>query len=106
MAFSLRTADTSTVRLEDALAGFWCALWLVLGAWTGYTLWQAADVGDTVTASGTAISSTGRALETMGQIPVVGDGPAKLGAQLQGTGADIADRGQRVHTQLRQLAVL
>lgn len=106
MVLSIRTADPTTLRLLDALAAFWCALWLVVGVWTGWTVWQTSQLGDTVTSSGTAITSTGDALKAVGKVPVVGDRPTELGEELTATGADIADRGQRVESQLRQLAVL
>lgn len=106
MGLTLRTTDPSTVRLLDALVGFWVALWLVIGAWAGYTMWQVAEVGDTVTTSGHAISSTGDALQAVGEVPVVGERPTELGQELGTTGADIADRGQQVKSQLRQLSIL
>lgn len=69
-------------------------------------MWQAAEVGDTVTTSGHAITSTGDALQAVGRVPVVGERPTELGEELVTTGADIADRGQEVRSQLRQLAIL
>src|SRR6478736_2689198 len=90
----------------DGLVAFWFVLWLVVGTWSGYTMWQLSELGDTVTSSGHAIGSTGEALEALGQVPVVGERPTELGRQLVGTGADIADRGQQVQSQLRQLSLL
>ena len=106
MRSTLSTADISTLRLLDGLAGFWLALWLVIGAWTGVTIWQVSDLGDTVTSSGTAINTAGDALVSLGGVPVIGDNTAKVGNQVAGAGTDIADRGQQVKGQLRQLALL
>jgi hypothetical protein len=54
MRASIGTADEATVRLLDSLAIFWVVFWLVVGSWTGFTIWQLSDVGDTVTNSGQA----------------------------------------------------
>ncbi len=106
MTPSVRTADTSTLRLLDALALCWLVLWLALGAASGWTLWQLSDLGDTITSSGQAIDSAGRALQQLGGVPVIGREPAQLGEQAVATAADISARGQEVKSELRQLAVL
>lgn len=106
MRAALRTIDEATVRLIDGLVGFWLVLWLVLGAWSGYTLWQLSDLGDTVTRSGQALDSAGQALETVGELPVVGDGPAELGREVVGAAEDITVRGQELRSQLRRLSLL
>lgn len=106
MRLSIRTAGESTVRLFDALVVLWLVFWVVIGAWSGYTIWQVSDVGDTVSTSGGALDSAGRALESLGKIPVVGDGPAQLGHQVVTTAADVSTRGEEVKSQLRQLSLL
>ena len=106
MGLSLRTADQSTIRLLDGLVIFWLVLWLVVGGWSGHTIWQLSDLGDTVTSSGQAIGSAGEALEAVGGVPVVGERPAELGREVSTTGAEIELRGQLVKSQLRQLALL
>ncbi len=106
MDLNVRTADEPTIRRLDGLVLFWLVLWLVIGGWVGYTLWQVSYVGDTVTASGRAIGSSGDALESLGGVPVVGDRTAELGSEAIAAGEDIALRGQEVQAQLRQLAVL
>jgi hypothetical protein len=103
---TIRTADESTVRLLDGLVVFWVVLWLVIGGWSGYTIWQVSELGDTVTTSGEALDSAGKALESVGEVPVVGDRPAELGQEVVATADDIAARGQEVKSQLRQLSLL
>lgn len=102
----LTTADTSTVRLFDGLIGFWLVLWLVIGGWTGYTIWELSVLGDTVTRSGEAIGSAGDALGSLSGVPVIGDDTGQVGEEVVGAGQDIAARGQTVKSQLRQLAIL
>ncbi|NYD40380.1 hypothetical protein [Nocardioides panaciterrulae] len=90
----------------DGLVAFWFVLWLLVGAWSGYTMWQLSGLGDTVTSSGQAIGSAGQALRAVGKVPVVGERPGELGRQVVATGADVADRGQQVKSELRQLSLL
>lgn len=106
MDLDVRTADDSTLRRLDGLVLLWLVLWLVIGGWTGYTIWQVSEIGDTLTTSGRAISSTGDALESLGGVPVVGDRTAELGGEVVVAGEDIVGRGQEVESQLRQLAIL
>lgn len=106
MDATLRTADESTIRLLDGLVAFWLVLWLVVAAWSGYTIWNLSGLGDTVTTTGEAIHSAGEALETVGAVPVIGEGPAEVGREVVAAGEDIAVRGQQVQSQLRQLSLL
>ena len=102
---SIRTTDEATVRLLDGLVVFWFVLWLVVGAWSGVTIWQLSNLGDTVTRSGLALGTTAEALQLLGEIPVVGDRPGELGDEVGTTAADIAARGQEIQSRLRQLSL-
>lgn len=106
MDLDVRTADESTLRRLDGVVLFWLVLWVVIGGWTGYTIWQVSEVGDSLTISGRAISSTGDALESLDGVPVVGDRTNELGGEVVVAGEDIVVRGQEIESQLRQLAVL
>lgn len=106
MNLSVRTADEATVRRLDGLVVLWLVLWLTIGGWAGYTMWQVSGLGDTVSISGRAIGSAGDALESLGEVPVVGDRTAELGGEVTAAGDDVVLRGQKVQSQLRQLSVL
>ena len=106
MDLNVRTADEPTIRRLDGLVLLWVVLWLVIGGWVGYTLWQVSFLGETVTVSGRAIGSSGDALGSLDGVPVVGERTAELGREVVAAGEDIAVRGQEVQAQLRQLAVL
>ncbi len=106
MRLSVRDADESTVRLADGMVTFWLVLWLVVGAWSGYTVWQASATGDTITTSGRALGSAGKALQSVGQVPVVGATTGDLGDQIAATAVEITARGQTIKGDLRRLSIL
>ncbi|WP_168929363.1 hypothetical protein [Nocardioides sp. GY 10113] len=106
MRRTVGAADSRTVHTWDGLVLFWVALWVVVGAWTGVTLWQAADAGDTISRSGRATSAAGEGLASMADVPLVGDRPGEIGRQIAQSGTEITARGQEVKGQLRQLALL
>lgn len=106
MSGSLRSADESSVRSLDGLVAFWLVLWLVMGAWTGYTMWQLSALGDTLSSSGEALDSAGTALDSLGGVPVVGDRTAELGKQVVDTAADVTRSGGDFKARFRVLAVL
>lgn len=99
------TTDPRSVRTLDGAVVFWCVLWCVLGVWTGVTLWQAADVGDTISTSGNTLATVGRGLEGLSDLPVIGERPAEVGAEVTGSANDIVARGGEVKGQLRLLGV-
>ncbi len=106
MSSTVRLAtDHRTVRLLDGVVVFWCVLWCVLGVWTGVTLWQAADVGDTISSSGSSLASVGQGLQSLSDIPVIGERPGEVGAEVTRSASDIVARGAEVKGQLRLLGV-
>ncbi len=105
MRAAIRTTDEATIRLLDGLVMFWVALWLTIGVWSAVTIWQASDIGDTITNSGQALESAGAALGKIGSIPVIGD-EGDLGKEVVTTAANISERGQEFKGDLRRLAVM
>lgn len=99
------TSDHRTFRLLDGAVLFWVVLWCVLGVWTGVTLWQAADVGDTLRASGESLSRVGEGLSALSEVPVIGERPGEIGSSVAETAVDIISRGTEVKDQLRLLGV-
>ncbi|CAN5780484.1 hypothetical protein BH20ACT6_BH20ACT6_21830 [soil metagenome] len=106
MTGTVRTADESTVRVLDGLVAFWLVLWLVMGAWTGYTMWQLSAMGDTLASSGEALDSAGTALEALSDVPVVGDRTAELGQQVVKTAGDVTSSGADFKSRFRVLSLL
>lgn len=101
-----RGIDAKTVHAWDGFVLFWVVLWIVLGAWTGVTLWQAAEAGDTISSSGQALVTAGGGLQSLSDIPVIGERPGQIGDEVVTTGGQITERGQLVKGQLHRLAVL
>lgn len=99
-------ADHKTIKLLDGAVLFWVVLWCVLGVWTGITLWQAADVGDTISSSGRSLSSVGDGLQSLSGVPVVGEKPGQVGEDVSAAAVDITSRGGEVKDQLRLLGIL
>jgi hypothetical protein len=102
----MRAADRRTLLLLDGTAVAWVLLWALLGGWTGVTLWHAADAGDTISSSGRALSTVGRGLQGLGELPIVGEATGPVGDRVVATANGISDRGQQLKGQLRRLGVL
>lgn len=99
-----RSAGSS--RSLDAAVALWVALWLVLGTWTAVEVWRLADLTRTVAGSGIALDEAGRALEALGQVPVVGDESAELGGQVRANARDIVAGAEDARGSMRRLSVL
>ncbi|MDQ3094913.1 MAG: hypothetical protein M3Q82_02985 [Actinomycetota bacterium] len=106
MRATISTVDEPTLRLLDGLVLFWLVLWLFIGAWSAMTIWQVADLGDTITKSGRALETAGTALTKVSSVPVIGAEAGQLGDEVVTTAADVASRGQEIKGQLRQLAFM
>ncbi|MGA8994981.1 MAG: hypothetical protein WB441_11805 [Nocardioidaceae bacterium] len=106
MQTTIRATDERTLRLLDGLVVFWVVLWVVLGTWSGVTIWRVADAGDTISSSGRALASVGGGLQSLADIPVIGEKPRAVGEQVSTTAADVTARGQDLKGELRRLGVL
>lgn len=98
-------AGASAQRWRSAVA-VWCALWAVVGIWTGYELWQLGELGGAVAETGRALGAAGDALQGLGSTPLVGERTEELGAQVTSSSADIVTQAEGARGSLRQLAVL
>lgn len=106
MLTSARDTSPGSLRLLDAIALAWCTVWLALGAWVGAELWQLAGLGETLARSGTALDSSGRALQELRDLPIIGGTPGRIGDEVRATAADVVARGNEARTSARRLAVL
>ncbi|WP_223168150.1 hypothetical protein [Nonomuraea sp. SYSU D8015] len=90
----------------DGLMAAWAVFWLVIGSWTALSLWELSHLGETIVTSGQAIGSAGRALETIAELPVVGEGPGALARQVREAAERIVTSGHEAKSNLRRLGVL
>lgn len=98
-------ARSGASRWSGAVAA-WCALWLVVGGWTGFELWQLGDLGGAVAETGRSLGAAGEALEGLGSTPLVGERTEEIGAQVTSSAQDIVREAEGARGSLRQLAVL
>lgn len=106
MAEFVRRAHANSVRTVDGVAVFWVVLWLVVGIWVGYSVWDLSRVGDTVSQSGRTLDGAAQALRSLREVPLIGDRLESLGDDVRATAADIVARGRDTEASLRRLAVL
>jgi hypothetical protein len=106
MGYLLRGVSGATVRVLDGLVTFWVLLWIIVAALIGWAVWQLTGLTDTVTDSGNALDSAGQAIASFGDIPLVGDVPRQLGAQIRGTAEDIRTSGMNAEATVKRVAIL
>ncbi|MFP5346097.1 MAG: hypothetical protein ACLGIA_03590 [Actinomycetes bacterium] len=102
----VRGADQRTLTVTDAVAVFWLVFWLVIALVTAYQVWSLSQVSDTAQASARAADQAGQALQQLSQIPLVGDGPGKLGGQMREAAAQITQSAQDTRSDVRRLSVV
>ena len=99
----------STAKSGDVVRGLvatWVVLWLVVGAWVGYEVWQLSDLGTTVAESGRALDAAGSGLQSLGDVPVVGDQTAQVGDQVRANADGIVAAAGEARSGARRLSVL
>lgn len=99
-------AHERTVRTLDGLVVFWVVLWLVVGLWSGYEIWQLSSLSRSTVKSGQALDGAGRAFQSLGNVPLVGDAPAQFGGRVRATAADIVASATEAGRSTRRLSVL
>lgn len=106
MMSSLRGLDHRTVQVVDGIALFWVILWALLAGATGYQIWRLTGLSDTAEVSARAIDSTGQAVQRLSELPLVGEGPAELGDQIQETAQELDGRAEQTRGDVRRLSIL
>lgn len=95
-----------TTQQRDAVVAAWCLIWLGLGAWVGYDLWQLADVTTTVANAGTTLHTIGDTLHQLSSVPFVGSRVGHAGDQITQTARQITQTATGDRPLVHQLAVL
>jgi hypothetical protein len=76
--------DDRRSRPRDDLVLLWVVAWLVVGAWSGYLVWQLTELSASAVASGRSLGVAAEALQNLGSVPVVGDASADFGRRIAG----------------------
>jgi len=103
---SVRRADPTTLRTLDAAFLLWCTLWIAIGLYVGYEVFQLAKIGTTLESSGRALDDSGRALQELRSIPLIGNTPGRIGDKVRQTAGEVVQRGRDTESSTRRLGVL
>ncbi len=72
----------------------WVCLWLVLAIATALQIRRLSTLTDTVVESGEALDAAGRALQAVGDLPVVGEATERLGDRVRAAAGDVEEGGE------------
>src|SRR5689334_25110321 len=106
MATAWRGAAERSVRTWDGILVFWVVLWLVIGAWTGYQIWQLRILGRSTVQSGRSLQAAANALGQVSSLPFVGQVTGPLGDQVRETANDVVVSGHETTSTVSALAIL
>ena len=94
------------MRAWDGIMVFWVVLWLVVGVFSGLAVARLTGLTDSVVSSGHALQTAGGALNSLRDVPVIGDTTADLGRQVAGTAEGVVRNGTEARRSVRVLGVL
>jgi len=95
-----------TRRAGDAAVVLWTALWIGLAVLVYHEVRGLRDVSDTLVSTGMAVDSTGRALQTVGDIPFVGGRVRGYADQVRRAGHSAVRSGRSSRDHIDTLSVL
>jgi hypothetical protein len=94
------------VRWLNLALAAWVGLWIGLGVWIGFEVNALRTLSDTVVKAGTAVQTTGDALETIARLPLVGGGVRPLAKEVRDAGVSAQASGRSSRGTIDRLAVL
>jgi hypothetical protein len=89
-----------------AFLAVWVAAWIALGIWTGFEVQGLRALSDTVVKSGSAMSTTGGALERLTAIPFVGGDVGRVSREVTAAGVSAEESGRSSRSTVDRLAIL
>lgn len=92
-------------RLRIAVVA-WATLWLAIGLSTAVQIWQLSRLSENVVQAGEGLESAGSALKVIGRLPLVGEGPRRLGSEVVETAEEIQESGASTRSNVRRISVL
>ncbi len=84
----------------------WVFLWLVLAIATAFQVWRLSALTDTVVESGEALDAAGRALQAVGDLPIVGEATERLGGRVRDAAGDVEEGGELSREAIVWISVL
>lgn len=97
---------TSTpARTLDVLAVVWVALWVVAALALGSAAWGLGDVTDAARQAASGTDQAGRAVEQLGDLPLVPDRVGELGVSIRESAASLDVRALDARSSIHRLAV-
>jgi hypothetical protein len=94
------------MRVLDVLIVCWVVAWAVVGLLAAHEIRSLQTLSQTMVKSSAALDQAGRAIETIGAIPLVGRGPKELGRQVRDTAVSVRESGRISRQNIRNLSVL
>ncbi len=94
------------VRRWDVAVVLWLIFWAAAGVATYYEIWQLTALSGSVMDSGHAIGTAGRALQDLGDTPLVGHRITQLGNEVSATASGIVQSGQTAEHSIRIASIL
>ncbi|MGI8617192.1 MAG: hypothetical protein ACR2L4_10510 [Actinomycetota bacterium] len=90
----------------DLLVVLWTIAWLVLGIAVGTFVERLSAVGEGLEDAGQAIGRAGDAVDTLSDVPLMGEGFSTVAQEIRGIGRETAQNGRSVEDDVDSLAVL
>ena len=96
---------TRRARTLDALAAAWVALWVVVAIALGSAAWGLGDVTDAARQAASGTDQAGRAVEQLGDLPLVPDRVGALGGSIRDSAGRLDEQALAARTSIHRLAV-
>lgn len=106
MGIAFPTPGARLVRVLDAAAVAWLALWIVLAVLVAREVRELQGLSDTVVTAGVAVEETGKLVRSLGSIPFVGGRVSEVAAQVEEAGRSAQLSGADSRQSTNDLAVL
>jgi hypothetical protein len=90
----------------DLLVVLWTVAWLVIGIAVGTFVERLGAVGEGLEDAGQAIGRAGDAVDSLSDVPLMGEGFSAVAQEIRGIGRETAQNGRSVEDDVDSLAVL
>lgn len=92
------------LALLDAGVAAWVVLWIAMGGAVAGQVRGLRQLSGTATQVGAALQQTGQAVESLGDVPILGDRVGRTGRQIDAAGASTIESGRTSRSSIRNLS--